>query len=106
TTVRVRRPSCLRRLVGLGTRLATFHTDCSRSLTQRSGRKTPGPTTLSLPPGLRSAGSLRLSPTVKAHFPGLAPMAVSNRDRVAKALELLGRALGPYVDQRMSKSSP
>jgi hypothetical protein len=33
-------------------------------------------------------------------------MAISNRDRVAKALELLGRAFGPYVDQRMSKSSP
>ncbi len=33
-------------------------------------------------------------------------MATSNRDRVARALELLGRAFGPYVDQRMSKSSP
>jgi predicted AAA+ superfamily ATPase len=33
-------------------------------------------------------------------------MALSNRDRVGKALELLGRALGPYVDLRMSKRSP
>ena len=33
-------------------------------------------------------------------------MALSNRDRVGKALELLGRALGPYVNLRMSKGSP
>src|ERR1039458_982094 len=33
-------------------------------------------------------------------------MALSNRDRVGKALELLGRALGPYVNLRMSKRSP
>jgi predicted AAA+ superfamily ATPase len=33
-------------------------------------------------------------------------MALSNRDRVGKALELLGRAFGPYVDRRMSKGSP
>ena len=33
-------------------------------------------------------------------------MALSNRDRVGKALELLGRALGPYVDLRMTKRSP
>src|SRR5579875_488428 len=33
-------------------------------------------------------------------------MAVSNRDRVGKALELLGAALGPYVDRRMSHKTP
>lgn len=33
-------------------------------------------------------------------------MALSNRDRVGKALEQLGRAFGPYVDRRMSKASP
>jgi len=32
-------------------------------------------------------------------------MALSNRDRVGKALELLGRALGPYIDRRMMKKS-
>ena len=33
-------------------------------------------------------------------------MALSNRDRVGKALEQLGRAFGPYIDRRMSKGSP
>src|SRR5258708_4578036 len=33
-------------------------------------------------------------------------MAISNRDRVGKALELLGPALGLYVDRRMTKRSP
>ena len=33
-------------------------------------------------------------------------MAVSNRDRVGKALELAGAALGVYVDRRMTKRSP
>ena len=33
-------------------------------------------------------------------------MALSNRDRVGKALEQLGQAFGPYIDRRMSKSSP
>lgn len=33
-------------------------------------------------------------------------MAISNRDRVGKALELLGAALGPYVDRRMSHKTP
>ena len=33
-------------------------------------------------------------------------MAVSNRDRVGKALELAGHALGVYVDRRMSRRAP
>lgn len=33
-------------------------------------------------------------------------MAVSNRDRVGRALELFGVAFGPYVDRRMSKKTP
>jgi predicted AAA+ superfamily ATPase len=33
-------------------------------------------------------------------------MAVSNRDRVGRALELLGAGLGPFVDRRMTKRSP
>ena len=33
-------------------------------------------------------------------------MALSNRDRVSKALEQLAAAFGPYVDQRMTKGSP
>lgn len=33
-------------------------------------------------------------------------MALSNRDRVGKALDLAGTALGPYVDRRMTKRSP
>lgn len=33
-------------------------------------------------------------------------MALSNRDRVGRALEQLGRAFGPYVDRRMMKASP
>ena len=33
-------------------------------------------------------------------------MALSNRDRVGKALEQLGRAFGPYIDRRMTKGSP
>src|SRR5580700_7220189 len=33
-------------------------------------------------------------------------MALSNRDRVGKALELLSRAFGPYIDRRMTKGSP
>ena len=33
-------------------------------------------------------------------------MAVSNRERVGRAMELLGVALAPYVDRRLSKRSP
>ena len=33
-------------------------------------------------------------------------MALSNRDRVGKALELLAGAFGPYIDRRMTKRSP
>ena len=33
-------------------------------------------------------------------------MALSNRDRVGNALELLARAFGPYIDRRMTKKSP
>ena len=33
-------------------------------------------------------------------------MALSNRERVGKALELLARAFGPYIDRRMAKASP
>jgi len=33
-------------------------------------------------------------------------MAVSNRERVGRAMELLGTALGLYVDRRMSKRAP
>jgi predicted AAA+ superfamily ATPase len=33
-------------------------------------------------------------------------MALSNRDRVGKALEQLSRAFGPYIDRRMIKGSP
>ena len=32
-------------------------------------------------------------------------MAISNRDRVGKALELAGGALGVYVDRRMTRRS-
>ena len=32
-------------------------------------------------------------------------MALSNRDRVGKALERLGQAFGPFIDRRMTKSS-
>ena len=32
-------------------------------------------------------------------------MAISNRDRVGKALEQLGHAFGPYIDRRMTKGS-
>ena len=31
-------------------------------------------------------------------------MALSNRDRVGKALELLAEAFGPYIDRRMTKA--
>ena len=33
-------------------------------------------------------------------------MALSNRDRVGNALELLARAFGPHIDRRMTKKSP
>ena len=33
-------------------------------------------------------------------------MALSNRDHVGKALDLLAGAFGPYIDRRMSKRSP
>ena len=33
-------------------------------------------------------------------------MALSNRDRVGKALEQLGHAFGPYIDRGMSKGAP
>ena len=33
-------------------------------------------------------------------------MALSNRERVGKALELLAQAFGPYIDRRMAKASP
>jgi predicted AAA+ superfamily ATPase len=33
-------------------------------------------------------------------------MALSNRERVGKALELLAGAFGPYIDRRMAKASP
>jgi len=33
-------------------------------------------------------------------------LALSNRDRVGRAMELVGTALGPYVDRRMAERSP